>query len=295
MMVDETALALLSFGTAVAVKLLRARNRHTYANNTSRRRGRRTRGGPPSKRDRKLRGRFVQIAGYSCSGNVFTSTHPDEAREQRRVECAELLDWLRSHPRLPLGTSIVVSLPDISEIDPAALHDFSSDHSESDCHSLEAQRHSYELWFLDLARRLLAALEEGQFAIFYQSDSHVFDKNDADIAYEHPVESTRAAAQYKPKPKAWCTRLLHKVGLVARAADALGESRCTLLWHKVCTFGPLSATKPQPMSVGRPQCSHMVCYGTRTSPSRGRLNAGTAHYDPGASLSPDVFERGPQL
>ena len=104
--------------------ILRQRNRTAHKSRRSRKR--RTRGGAASKHDRKLRSRFVHprdndAPGFTRSGNLYFNSHEAENRQRRRIECADIFAWLQAHPQLPAGTSVVVSLPDLSELDPVEL------------------------------------------------------------------------------------------------------------------------------------------------------------------------------
>ena len=83
---------------------------------------------------------------------------------------------------------------------------------------------------------------------------------------------------------------------------------CTLLWHKTCSYIPLTAT--QPMGVGRPMYSQLVavtsfrydscpnqscCYPCALQVCYGKQDASgdrSCSYDAAAALSPDVFDRG---
>ena len=121
----------------------------------------------------------------------------------------------------------------------------------------------YRAWWANVADGILSKLRPGQFAVFYQSDGKIWEG------------------------KAKCTCWLSKAALVSEAA---GRTGATLLWHKIVTFGAGDALAPAtaPMAVGRPNFSHLLCYGAPAP-------RGGAGYDPRASLSPDVFDRGPQL
>lgn len=69
---------------------------------------------------------------------------------RRTVENAEALAWLAAHPAGP-GTSVITSLPDISEV-PRKGFD------------------GWRLWFVEAARRVIRWVPPDGVAIFYQSD-----------------------------------------------------------------------------------------------------------------------------
>jgi hypothetical protein len=102
---------------------------------------------------------------------------------------------------------------------------------------------TWKKWFHDISFEVLRKLQPGQMAIFYQSDIKEFD----------------------PKTKR-CVEYVHKVGIVAEAAAAVGD--CKLLWHKMCTYSPLAS--PQPMGVGRPKYTQLVSRLPRGSDPRPR-------------------------
>ena len=68
----------------------------------------------------------------------------------RHVIQAEALAWLAEHPPPP-STSVITSLPDISEFSDLDLP-------------------SYKSWFMDAARRVMRWISSDGVAIFYQSD-----------------------------------------------------------------------------------------------------------------------------
>jgi hypothetical protein len=69
---------------------------------------------------------------------------------RRDVVQAEALEYLRTHPAEP-GTSVVTSLPDLSE-------------------TPELDLDGWKLWFVDAARQVLRWVPADGVAIFYQSD-----------------------------------------------------------------------------------------------------------------------------
>jgi hypothetical protein len=77
--------------------------------------------------------------------------NPDYPRAPtRQVIQAEALAWLDEHPAAP-NTSVVTSLPDISELSTLDLP-------------------SYKRWFIDVSRRIIRWIPSDGVAIFYQSD-----------------------------------------------------------------------------------------------------------------------------
>ncbi len=74
----------------------------------------------------------------------------------RRVIHAEALAWMAANPA-DSGTSVVTSLPDVSE-----LQDLSLD--------------AWRTWFIDAARRVIQWVPERGLAIFYQSDVRIGGK-----------------------------------------------------------------------------------------------------------------------
>lgn len=80
-----------------------------------------------------------------------TSSHGAAvATPHRHVIQAESLAWLDAHPALP-GTSVVTSLPDVSEFSPPDL----------------AQ---WRAWFLAAVRRIIDWVPDDGVAVFFQSD-----------------------------------------------------------------------------------------------------------------------------
>lgn len=68
----------------------------------------------------------------------------------RLVACADAFGWLDAHPAEP-GTSVITSLPDVSELPELALEE-------------------WRRWFVATTRRIVRWLPAGGVAIFYQSD-----------------------------------------------------------------------------------------------------------------------------
>lgn len=149
----------------------------------------------------------------------------------------------------------------------ASIDTFEEGHSVlcslPDISELGFTRDQYTAWWATVAGSLFTKLRPGQFAVFYQSDGKLW------------------------QDKTWCTGWLSKAALVE---DAAGRAGATLLWHKIATFGGSSGASAT-MAVGRPGFSHLLCYGAPGGSADGSM----AGYDPRASLSPDVFDRGPQL
>jgi hypothetical protein len=69
---------------------------------------------------------------------------------RREVHCADALEWLRDNPAAP-GTSVVTSLPDMSELPELGFED-------------------WRAWFLQAARAVIAWVPSDGVAIFFQSD-----------------------------------------------------------------------------------------------------------------------------
>ena len=69
---------------------------------------------------------------------------------RRTVVCAEALSWLDAHPAEP-GTSVITSLPDVSEIPTLGFA-------------------AWRSWFIDAARCVIRWVPAENVAIFYQSD-----------------------------------------------------------------------------------------------------------------------------
>ncbi len=69
---------------------------------------------------------------------------------RREIVCGEALAWLAANPAAP-NTSVVTSLPDISELPGATLD-------------------SWRTWFVDAAARVMTWVPPESVAIFYQSD-----------------------------------------------------------------------------------------------------------------------------
>lgn len=72
------------------------------------------------------------------------------ATPRREVHCADALEWLGENRAAP-GTSVVTSLPDVSELPELGFE-------------------GWRAWFLDAARAVLRFLPEDGAAIFFQSD-----------------------------------------------------------------------------------------------------------------------------
>jgi len=226
--------------------------------------GRRARGGAPSKSDRKVRSLFTfrQDDGrtyYETRASAVqegaarrAAGDPDVADDppSRVVVQADVVQWLRQMGPpggegggLGSGTSVICSLPDVSEMNMTMAE--------------------YVRWFGGVVDLAFAALHPGQFAVFYQSDLKTWEGKEA------------------------CTGWLSKAFLAQQGAARAGA---TQLWHKIFTFTPAGA--PQPMAVGRPGFTHMLCFAML---GQGSAAGACNGYDPKASLAPDVCDRGPQL
>jgi hypothetical protein len=251
-------------------------------------------GGPPSKADRRLRARFV----------LPTVEGLEEDQGQiavREIIQGEIVSWLASTEAFDDGQSVLCSLPDVSE--------------------LGLTVDAYRAWWATVAGAIFAKLRPGQFAIFYQSDGKLWEGKARCTGW-----LSKAALVAEAASLAGATMLWHKIvtfGNNSSSGDG-GDSSRRSAGGGSCTM---------PMAVGRPGFSHLLCYGAPpataalaplapTPASEGPRSTGTfasitssgdgthdetppppppppssvcASYDPRLSLSPDVFERGPQL
>ena len=223
---------------------------------------------------------------------------PEGDGPSRTILCHDVKEWLEQQKTFPEGKmgpncsqqicifntlylipgmSVIASFPDISEL------------------FEKISVIEYKIWFEHIAASILQKLRPGQCAVFYQSD----------------IRSSRMVGRDKR-----CEELVHKVGLVANASLRVPGTK--LWWHKIVSYAPLDskqvrrsphlsdhsfAINLQVMGVGRPQLSHIVCYGKNGPPESG-CAAGDpppmagdpmGTYDARSSLSPDIMWRGVQL
>lgn len=139
----------------------------------------------------------------SHAARVRTSASVEKDEPQRIVFEAEAIAWLRENPAVS-GTSVVTSMPDVSETHHADLSEWKN-------------------WFVDAARIILEWIPVDGFAIFHQSD----------IRYEsHWVDKgylVMRAAEAVEMPLIW-----HKIAC-RKPPGTLGEGRPTYA-HILC-FG----------------------------------------------------------
>jgi len=95
--------------------------------------------------------RHLRVAYDACySGDRAIIGRMSEEHPSRRVVQADALDWMRDHPAHE-GTSVVTSLPDVSELPELGLDGWRS-------------------WFIDAARHVIRWAPPSGVAIFFQSD-----------------------------------------------------------------------------------------------------------------------------
>ena len=107
----------------------------------------------------------------------------------------------------------------------------------------------YETWFVDTATQIMRTLPDTEYAIFLQSDVRTQDNDTKEVI-----------------------KWIDKSYLCTKAAN---NSGCTLLWHKLVYVSDIEAR-----SAGRPNYSHLLCYGKGVS------------YNSGEFFVPDIFSRG---
>lgn len=131
---------------------------------------------------------------------------------RRDVHHADALEWLRARGRFD-GCSFVTSLPDVVEMGGMSVS-------------------SWTTWFVDAARMVLDAVDDGGVAVFFQSDVK--------------------------RGGLW----IDKGALVQRAADAADTP---LLFHKIVCRKPAGT-----VTFGRASYSHLLAYsrGVRPHPAR---------------------------
>jgi hypothetical protein len=134
----------------------------------------------------------------------------------RRVICADTFQWLSGVPKV--RGSVYTSLPDVSE-----LREFCEK-----THGNENKTGEYKEWFERTVELILSRVQEGEFAIFLQSDFR-------DITMSGNV-------------LVW----FDKSFLVSKVAERLGF---TQMWHKIVICKSIDV-----VSVDRPQYSHLLCY-----------------------------------
>ena len=110
----------------------------------------------------------------------------------------------------------------------------------------------YEAWFVDTATEIMKLLPKGQYAIFLQSDVRMQNNDTKNV-----------------------DRWIDKSFLCSTAAKRAG---LTLLWHKITYISDIDAR-----SNGRPNYSHLLCYGNSVS------------YNCDTFFVPDIFSRGGSL
>ena len=97
--------------------------------------------------ERASQARDDDAPGYIRCKNEYLCAHADEKVAQRRIVCAEL--GTAGRTRLAPGTSVLVSLPDISELGVELLDGV-------DVNSSKAELMRAYDWFEDMAHRLLS-------------------------------------------------------------------------------------------------------------------------------------------
>ena len=152
--------------------------------------------------------------------------------------------WLKNSSEVFPG-SVFTGVPDILDIpEISSISDLNDRHIK------------YIIWFECVLESIFNRIQEGQFAIFSQTDAKLIDENGYLIAW------------------------IDKSCICSRIA---AKCHCNLLWHKLCVDSDSSPTSEP--SGYRPGYTHLLCYGKGTS--------GIYHIS--QFQVPDVIDRGAMI
>lgn len=182
----------------------------------------------------------------------------------REIICTDAIEWLKLQENESFEGCVFTSLPDISELEKSLMCDSLSiekvNKGIKDGEIKEIiQAQIYKEWFVNTVTLIMSKLKKGQYAIFLQSDTKIIDKQDNVLEY------------------------IDKSHLCSMGAF---NNDCKMMFHKLCTRGNSSDDKEvYKRSVGRPNFSHLICYGKGSE----------AKYFSNAYATPDINDRGDML
>jgi hypothetical protein len=167
--------------------------------------------------------------------------------KNRSMICMDFITYLNSITNLE--GSLMCAMPDIDDISFLSKSIFISSDQR-------IRNYAYKKWFIDCVELIFNKLNDGEYAIFSQTDSKIINPNSEMIGWNDK--------------SVWIA-----------LANEKCNCNCNLMWHKISTC--LDDNNIIGGYRYRPCYTHLICYGKNVS------------YSAGDFMTPDIIDRGEMI